>query len=119
MVKRNLRITGPAPTKRGLLTLAAHPRAIDRATLKLSAFGLAWSWHYGAVTGLGYFSTAGGRKVIICWDEGGCSRKQGGIPDQEWEIFKLAFRGSGKIGIMSDMAAPNWKFDYRFLEAKK
>jgi hypothetical protein len=118
-MKRILRTKGPSSTKGALLALAASPRAIDKATLKLGSFGLAWSWHYGVVTGLGYFSTAGGREVVICWDEGGCSRKQGGLSDQEWEIFSLAFGGSGKIGIMSDMAAPSWKFEYRFLEARK
>lgn len=75
-----------------------------------------WRFHTGKIMSMGFFATAGGKEVVILWNETGRStRKQGGISDPEWEIFKLAFAGSGKISIMSDRA--DWGFDYRFLEA--
>ncbi len=74
-----------------------------------------WRFHTGKIMSMGFFA-AGGKEVVILWDETGRStRKQGGISDPEWEIFKLAFAGSGKISIMSDKA--DWGIDYRFLEA--
>lgn len=104
-------------SKKAQSTLSAKPENINSAMLQLREFRVGWIWHYGRVAGLGYFSTAGGCEVVIVWDEGGSSRQQGGITDQQWEIFKLAFAGSGRIAIMSDNA--DWKFDYRFLEAQK
>jgi hypothetical protein len=100
-------------------TLASHRQAIDAATLKAAEVANVFTWHYGTVTSLGYFSTAGGREVAIAWDEGGASRKQGDLPDTQWEIFKLAFAGSGRVSVISDKPASDWKFDYRFLEAQK
>lgn len=76
-------------------------------------------WHYGAVTGLGFFSSASGREVVIVWDEGGASRAQSGISDSQWEIFKLAFERGFRIAILSDKPDPDWKFDYRYLESQK
>jgi hypothetical protein len=97
------------------------PRAADIDAATLSANGLAsWRMHYGKVAGLGYFTTAGGREVVINWDEGGASRMQGGLSDQQWEVFCLAFAGTGRIMILSDKPSDwDWKFDYRFLEAQK
>jgi len=105
--------------KKSQLTLSAHRFDIDAATLKLARVVGIFAWHYGAVTGLGSFSTAGGREVVIVWDEGGVSRKQSGISDQEWEVFKLAFENTGRIAVLSDKPSPDWKFDYRFLEAQR
>ena len=105
--------------KKDQLTLSSHRFDIDEATLKLAGLQEVFTWHYGTVTGLGFFSTGGGREVVILWDEGGTSRKQGGISDQEWEIFRLAFEGTGRIAVLSDKASPDWKFDYRFLEAQR
>ena len=105
--------------KKDQLTVSTHRFDLDEATLKLAGVLGVFTWHYGTVTGLGFFSTAGGREVVILWDEGGASRKQGGISDLEWEIFKLAFAGTGRIAVLSDKAAPDWKFDYRFLEAQR
>ncbi len=92
---------------------------ITAETLKSGAFGAAMLWHYGSVTGLGNFETAGGREIVIQWDEGGASRKQGGISDQQWEIFRIAFDNGGRIAVLSDKSGTDWKFDYRFLEAQR
>jgi hypothetical protein len=100
--------------------VAAQHTEIDNATLKAAGLTGIYKWHYGTVNGLGDFSQAGGHEVVILWDEGGASRMQGGLTDQEWEIFKLAFAGTGRISVLSDKPTdPDWKFDYRFLEAHK
>lgn len=94
-----------------------HLAEITDATLKGMSLSASWTLHYGRVAGLGDFS---GREVVIAWDEGGSSRMQGGITDGQWETFKLAFAGTGRISVLSDKPlATNWKFDYRFLEAIK
>ena len=97
--------------------LAPQLSEIDAATLNATGLTGTFKWHYGKVAGLGYFSTAGGREVVIVWDEGQASRMQGGLSDQQWEIFKLAFSGNGRIAILSD--SDDWRFDYRFLEAQR
>ena len=91
--------------------LAGSLHEIGGETLKAAQFGAAWAWHYGSVSGLGYFETAGGREVVIQWDEGGASRKQGGITDAQWEIFRISFDNGGRIGVLSDKAGTDWKFD--------
>ena len=106
-------------SKKTQLTQAAHRFDIDAATVKSADSAAALAWHYGAVTGLGFFSTTGGREVAIVWDEGGATRKQGDISDEEWEIFKLAFENTGRIAVLSDKPSPDWKADYRFLEAQR
>jgi len=101
-------------------TVATQRTEIDPMTLKAAGLTGVFKWHYGTVTGLGDFSQAGGREVVIVWDEGGASRMQGGISVDDWEIFKLAFAGTGRISVLSDKPNdPDWKFDYRFLEAQK
>ena len=100
--------TGGKAAAPGLNVTAPQLSELDAATL-----------HYGKITGIGDFSQAGGREVVIVWDQGGASRKQGGISDAEWEIFKLAFSGSsGRIAVLSDFVT-GWQFDYRFLEAQR
>lgn len=54
--------------------------------------GASFQWHYGRVTRIGNFEMAGGREVVIVWEEGGVSSQQGDISDEKWEIFKLAHR---------------------------
>lgn len=103
--------------KEGQQAAAEMPVTMSEAEIK-TAQG-PWVWHYGAVKGLGYFTTAGGKEVVIRWDGDASSRKQGGISDPQWEIFKLAFAGTGRIAVLSDQPEPNWKFDYRFLEAQR
>lgn len=105
--------------KKNQQTLSRHLSDIDQFTLESVGAAAAFAWHYGTVSGLGFFSTAGGREVVIVWDEGGASRQQGSISDQDWEIFKLAFAGRGRISVLSDKAGQDWKFDYRFLEAQR
>ncbi len=119
--KKAERSAGEAASKKWNI-LADRPEKLAVEGLALAALGApaaAWQWHYGKVTGLGSFSTAGGKEVVILWDEGGSSRMQGGIADSEWEIFKMAFAGSGRIAVMSDKSNQDWKFDYRFLEAQR
>jgi hypothetical protein len=91
---------------------------LNAATLQASGMPGTFTWHYGTVVGLGYFASAGGREVVIQWDQGGGSRQQGGISDAQWEIFKLAYAGSGRIAVLSDFVT-NWQFDLRFLEAQR
>ena len=79
--------------------------------------GSEFDWHYGRVTRLGYFEVAGGREVVIVWEEGGVTSQQGNISDEEWEIFKLAFHTTGRIAVLSDEPDDGWMYDYRFLEA--
>ena len=79
--------------------------------------GATFDWHYGRVSRLGNFEVAGGREVVIVWDEGGVSSQQGNIGDEEWEILKLAFMSTGRIAILSDESGDNWRSDFRFLEA--
>jgi hypothetical protein len=79
--------------------------------------GTNFEWHYGRVTRVGSFESAGGREVVIIWDEGGVTSQQGTLSDAQWEIFTLAFQTSGRIAVLSDAADQAWMYDYRFLEA--
>ena len=79
--------------------------------------GSKFHWHYGRVTRLGNFEIAGGREVVIVWEEGGVTSQQGNITDAEWEILKLAFLSTGRIAVLSDAQGEGWMYDYRFLEA--
>ena len=54
---------------------------LNAATLQANGLTGIYTWHYGTVLGVGDFSQAGGREVVIQWDQGGGSRKQGGITD--------------------------------------
>ncbi len=79
--------------------------------------GAKFDWHYGRVSRLGNFEIAGGREVVIVWDEGGVSSQQGNISDEEWDILKLAFMSTGRVAILSDESGDSWRSDFRFLEA--
>jgi hypothetical protein len=79
--------------------------------------GAEFAWHFGRITRMGNFEIADGRGVSIIWEEGGASSKQGEISEGQWEIFKLAFLGTGRIAILSDEEGEDWMYDYRFLEA--
>lgn len=79
--------------------------------------GTDFTWHYGRVTRVGSFEAAGGREVVIVWEEGGVTSQQGNISDDEWEILKLAFMTTGRIAILSDETGEGWTSDFRFLEA--
>jgi hypothetical protein len=79
--------------------------------------GTDFNWHYGQVTRMGSFEAAGGREVVIVWEEGGVTSQAGNISDEEWEILKLAFMTTGRIAILSDETGEGWASDFRFLEA--
>ncbi len=79
--------------------------------------GADFEWHFGRVTRLGNFELAGGREVVIAWDEGGVSSQQGDLTDGQWEVFKLAFSTAGRVAVLSDEPGDGWMYDYRFLEA--
>jgi hypothetical protein len=79
--------------------------------------GPKFDWHYGRVTRMGNFEIAGGREVVIVWEEGGVTCQQGHITDEQWDVFKLAFSTSGRIAVLSDQLGEGWMYDYRFLEA--
>ena len=55
--------------------------------------------------------------MTIVWEEGGVSSQQGDITDDQWDIFKLAFRTTGRVAVLSDRPGDGWMYDYRFLEA--
>ena len=79
--------------------------------------GAKFEWHYGRISRVGNFQVAGGREVVIVWDEGGVSSQQGNISDEVWDILKLAFLSTGRIAILSDESGDRWMSDFRFLEA--
>jgi hypothetical protein len=79
--------------------------------------GAKFEWHYGRISRVGNFQVAGGREVVIVWDEGGVSSQQGNISDEEWDILKMAFMSTGRIAILSDESGDRWMSDFRFLEA--
>jgi hypothetical protein len=79
--------------------------------------GINFEWHFGRVTSLGVYEITSSRTVTILWEEGGVSNQQGDITDEQWEIFKMAFLGSGRIAILSDQEEKRWMYDYSFLEA--
>ncbi|HEX8142359.1 MAG TPA: hypothetical protein VF553_07170 [Pyrinomonadaceae bacterium] len=79
--------------------------------------GAKFEWHYGRISRVGNFQIAGGREVVIVWDEGGVSSQQGNISDEEWDILKMAFMSTGRIAILSDESGDSWMSDFRFLEA--
>lgn len=79
--------------------------------------GSEFSWHYGRITRMGNFQIAGGREIVIAWEEGGVTSQQGQISDAEWEILKLAFLSTGRVAVLSDAPDEGWMYDYRFLEA--
>jgi hypothetical protein len=81
--------------------------------------GAKFEWHYGRISRVGNFQIAGGREVVIVWDEGGVSSQQGNISDEEWDILKLAFMSTGRIAILSDESGDRWMSDFRFLEAMR
>ena len=114
MVKK----TTPKPTTSGASGHQVKSASTEgvRATQAKEA-GAKFEWHYGRVSRLGNFASAGGREVVIVWDEGGVSSQQGDISDEEWEILKLAFVSTGRIAILSDEAGDGWMSDFRFLEA--
>ena len=99
-------------------SVAPQISELNAATLQANSLPGIYVWHYGTVLGIGDFSQAGGREIVIQWDQGGASRKQGGITDAEWEVFKLAFAGTGRVAVLSDFVT-GWQFDYRFLEAQR
>ncbi|HEX4949918.1 MAG TPA: hypothetical protein VFZ34_24845 [Blastocatellia bacterium] len=79
--------------------------------------GSQFNWHYGRITRMGHFEVAGGREVVIVWEEGGVTSQQGNISDEQWEIFKLSFLTTGRIAVLSSDSDKDWMYDYSFLEA--
>jgi|SRR5271169_34839 len=110
--------TGGKAAVPGLNVVAPQLSELNAATQQAAGLPGTYTWHYGTIVGVGDFSPAGGREVVIQWDEGGASRKQGGISDAQWQVFKLTFAGSGRLAVLSDYVT-NWQFDYRFLEAQR
>jgi hypothetical protein len=108
------------PTKKRTTTdkgqlRGASSEAVGAAQAKEA--GPKFDWHYGRVTRIGNFEVAGGREVVIVWEEGGVTSQQGNLNDEQWDIFKLAFSTSGRIAVLSDQPDEKWKYDYRFVEA--
>lgn len=81
--------------------------------------GAKFEWHFGRLTRLGYYEGIGGKGVTILWEEGGMTSQQGAINDDQWEIFSLAFKTTGRIAILSDASDDTWMYDYRILEVAR
>jgi hypothetical protein len=79
--------------------------------------GARFEWHFGRVTRMGYHEAAGGRGVVVVWEEGGVTSQYGSLTDDQWEIFKLAFKTTGRVAVLSDQADEGWMYDYRVIEA--
>ena len=79
--------------------------------------GAQFEWHFGRVTRLGTYESAGGRGVTIVWEEGAVTSQQGNLTEEQWEVFKLAFLTTGRVAVLSDQEGEGWMCDYRFLEA--
>jgi hypothetical protein len=94
-----------------------RPGSDELGAAQAEQAGINFEWHFGRVTSLGVYEITNSRTVTILWEEGGVSAQQGDLTDDQWEIFKLAFLGSGRIAILSDQEQKNWMYDYRFLEA--
>ena len=109
------RKTASAGREAGQQVREASSHAMD-ATQAREA-GAEFQWHFGRVTRLGSFEPAGGREVVIVWEEGGVTSQQGTLSDAQWEIFTLAFTTTGRIAVLSDAEEQAWMYDYRFLEA--
>src|SRR5919206_991937 len=78
--------------------------------------GVDFQWHFGRITRIGHYEVGGRKEVTIVWEEGGVT-SHNDISDDQWEIFKLAFLGTGRIAILSDEGNERWMYDHRFLEA--
>ena len=78
--------------------------------------GIDFHWHYGRITRIGRYEVGALKEVTIVWEEGGATSHHD-MSDEQWEIFKLAFLGTGRIAILSDETEDSWMYDHRFLEA--
>jgi hypothetical protein len=78
--------------------------------------GVDFQWHSGRVTQMGHYSVGDLKEVTIVWEEGGATSHHD-VSDAQWEIFKLAFLGTGRIAILSDETGQAWMYDHRFLQA--
>ncbi len=104
-----------ATTGKGRQMREAGSEALEEAQAKQA--GSKFEWHFGRVTRVGYSELLGGHGVTIVWEEGGATSQQGELTEGQWEIFKLAFKTSGRIALLSDQRGEGWMYDYRFLEA--
>jgi len=88
--------------------------ALEAAQAKSA--GVDFQWHFGRITRIGHYGVGALKEVTIVWEEGGVTSHHD-ISDDQWDIFKLAFLGTGRIAILSDEGDENWMYDLRFLEA--
>jgi hypothetical protein len=85
-------------------------------TAQAERAGADFQWHFGRITRIGHYEVGGLKEVTIVWEEGGVTSHHD-VSDEQWEIFKLAFLGTGRVAILSDEAGETWMYDHRFLEA--
>ena len=113
----------PSPDDRGRGRTPSRPPEVDRVPRlrrgQRACARCVYCIHAieGHHPSLGVYEIANSRTVTILWEEGGVSNQQGEITEEQWEILKLAFVGSGRITILSDQEDKRWMYDYRFLEA--
>lgn len=98
-----------------------RPDSNAMETAQAERIGTDFRWHHGRITRLGTYSILSSaenrRTVTILWEEGGLSSQHGEIDDEQWEILKMAFMGTGMITVLSDQSGEDWMYDIRFLEA--
>ena len=102
-------------SKRGQRMQRADQEALGAAQAERA--GVEFQWHVGRVLSMGVYELGGGRGVTIAWEGGGVTSQQGGLSEEQWDIFRLAFLTTGRIAVLSDQAGEGWMYDYRFLEA--
>ena len=103
-------------SKQGKTDRKTYSGADDLEAAQAKGAGEDFQWHFGRITRIGHYSIANRKEVTIVWEEGGVT-SHNEISDDQWEIFKLAFLGTGRIAILSDEPDERWMYDYRFLEA--
>ena len=78
--------------------------------------GAKFDWHYGRVSRLGNFQIAGGREVVIVWEEGGVSSQQGKSATRVGDP-QAGVHDHGPDRHPERRTERGWRSDFRFLEA--
>jgi hypothetical protein len=107
--------------KRNRVVSSKHKDSVfDEIRLELN-LSKAFAYHAGMIIQIGVINapdTPRSRQIVIKWDEMSdritCT---GGISDDAWEIFKVAYSANGRILLMSDKEGLDWTLDFRILWA--
>jgi hypothetical protein len=87
---------------------------------------LGYQTYYGRVIGLGLANDQSDlpkRSVLIVWDkvDGTINKNRvtGNISDEQWEILKIAYAGSGRIITISNKQNGEWQTDLSLISTSK